>query len=118
MLDTRAGHKDRSWHVITVGEIMFRNHWRGFLVISVCVWIFFFKLAQGLNSVIGDDDHVCTVVQVLQNGSQHFIEGNVLIGESIHPHVVYFGVVASVEGTNRIQPVAGTVLARLNEKGE
>ena len=68
--------------------------------------------------MIGDDDHVGVVIDMLQDFAQHLIERDVLIGERLGAYSVNFGIVACVVGRNRIEPVPGAIFARLPQPGE
>src|SRR6267142_3111027 len=118
MLYAWTHHKDRAGDVVAIGEIVLGDDWRGFFVIGVGVRIFFFKLAQRLDAVIGDNDYVSVVVDVLEDGAKHFIEGNVLIGESALANAVDAGVVADIERRDGVEPMAGAVFAGLGQEGE
>src|SRR5882757_9429864 len=118
MLYAWTHHKDRARNVVAIGEIVLGDDWRGFFVIGVGVRIFFFKFAQRLDAVVGDDYHISVVVDVLQDRAKHFIEGNVLIGESALANAVDAGVIADIERRDGIEPVAGAVFAGLGQKGE
>src|SRR5882762_8065573 len=76
MLYAWPHHKDGAGNVVTIGEIMLGDDRSGFFMVGMGVRIFFFKLAQRLDAVIGDNDYVSVVVDVLEDGAKHFIEGS------------------------------------------
>src|SRR3954462_13791735 len=65
VLDTRSHRKKRTRDIVAVGEIMFGDYRRGLLVVHVGVGISFFKFAQWLDSMVGDDEHIGILVNVV-----------------------------------------------------
>ena len=111
-------HKDGAGDVVAIGEIMLGDDRSGFFMVGMGVRIFFFKLPQRLDAVVRDDHHVRVFIHVLQNCAKHFIESDVLIREGVLPDVINVWIVAGVERRDGIQPVPGTVFARLRQEGE
>src|SRR6266436_2631718 len=90
----------------------------GFFMVGMGVRIFFFKLAQRLDAVIGDNDYVSVVVDVLEDGAKHFVKGDVLIGKSALANAVDAGVVTDIKRRDGVEPMAGAVFARLGQEGK
>src|SRR5712672_2485003 len=118
MLYAWPHHKDRARNVVAIGEIMLGDDRSGFFMVGMGVRIFFFKFAQRLDAVIGDDYYVSVVVDVLEDGAEHFVKGDVLIRKSALANVVNAGVLANIEWRNGIEPMAGAVFAGLGQEGE
>src|SRR6267154_4807872 len=118
MLYAWTHHKDRAGDVVAIGKIVLGDHGRGLFVVGMGVRIFFFKLAQWLDAVVGDDYHISVVVDVLEDGAKHFIEGDVLVREGALANAVDAGVVADIEWRDGVEPMTGTVFAGLGQKGE
>ena len=115
MLDAGAHGKKRTRDVVAIGKVMLRDDWRGFLVVHVRMRVGLFELAQRLDAVVGNDDDVGILVRVLQDCAQHFIEGNVLVGERLRAHRIDLGVVARIVRRDGIKPMPGPVFARLRQ---
>src|SRR5258706_11076856 len=118
MLDSGAHGNERTRYVVAVGKVMLGNGRSGFLVVHVRMRVSLFELPQRLDAMIGDDNNVGVLVNMLQNCAQYFIEGNVLVGEGLCTHRIDLGVVARVVGCDGIKPVPGPVLTRLSQPCE
>ena len=55
---------------------------------------------------------------MLQDTAQNLVETDVLVGECIRAHRVDLRVVTRIVGCDRIEPVAGAILAGLHEPGK
>ena len=55
---------------------------------------------------------------MLQDSSQNFIQGAILIRESVHLNRVKLRIIAHVVRLDRIEPMAHAVFARLNQESE
>jgi DNA-binding winged helix-turn-helix (wHTH) protein len=75
-----------------------------------------FYVPQRLDPVVRDDEQRRILVDVLQDHTQYFVEGPVLVRESVHCERVNLRVVAYVVGLDRVEPVAHAVLAGLREE--
>src|SRR5258708_10629430 len=118
MLYAWPHHKDGAGNVVTIGEIMLGDDRSGFFMVGMGVRIFFFKRAERLDAVVGDNDYVSVVVDVLEDGAEHSVKGDVLIGKSALANAVDAGVVADVERRDGIEPMAGAIFAGLGQEGE
>jgi len=78
VFDSRPHREERSGNIVAVREVVFGNHRRRFFVIHMCMGVGLFKFAQRLDAVIGNDEEIRVVINVLQNRAQHLIEGDVL----------------------------------------
>src|SRR5467141_861664 len=77
-----------------------------------------FKFPQRLDSMVGNNEKVGILVNILQDLSEHLVKRTVLVRERIHTNAVQRRVVACVVGLNGIEPMPDAVLAGLNEHGE
>ena len=66
VLDARTHCKERAGYVVAVGEVMLGDDWRGLLVVHVRVRVGFFELAQRFDAVIGNNNDVGVIIDVLQ----------------------------------------------------
>src|SRR6266404_2547242 len=87
-------------------------------MIGVGVGIFLFKLAQRFDAVVRDDHNIRIFIRMLQDGAEHFVEGDILIREGILANAVDAGVVSHIEWRDGVKPMARAVFAGLREERE
>src|SRR5215470_2324607 len=76
------------------------------------------KFPQRFDSMVGNNKQISVFVYVLQDLSEHFVEGAVLGRECIDTNTIHRWVIASIVGLNRIKPVSNAILAGLNKHRE
>ena len=91
VFDIWSHGEECSRNFISIREVMLGDHRRGLLVVHVHVRVGLFKLAQWLDSMIRDDEEIGIVIDMLQHGAQHFVEGNVLVGNASSRTALIFG---------------------------
>ena len=118
MLDIWSHGEERSGNLIAIGKIVLGDHWRRLFVVHVHVRVGLFELAQWLDAMIGHDEEIGVLVDMLQHDAQHFVESNVLVRKGIFPDCIDLRVVPGVVRSNRIKPVAGAIFTGLPQPGE
>src|SRR5258708_37959528 len=78
VLDPGPYGEERTRDVIAVREIVLSNYRSRLLVVHVCMRVGIFELAQRFDAVIGDDNHVRALANVLQIPPHPFPQRHVL----------------------------------------
>ena len=68
--------------------------------------------------MVRNDENICAIVSMFQNGAQHLVEGYVLVGKGFGTNAVHLCVVTDIVGRNGIEPVSRAVFAGLDHPGE
>src|SRR6266566_7650899 len=86
VFDTGTHGEEGTRYVVTIGEVVLGDHRRGLFVVHVSVRIGLFKFAQRLDAVVGNDNEISVIVDMLQDAAQYLVKRDVLVWESFGPN--------------------------------
>src|SRR5947209_3130838 len=75
-------------------------------------------ITQRLDAMIRDDEEICVLIYVLQDGAENFVHGAILIREGVHVYGGNLLVVANVERLDGIEPMSHAIFTGLHHEGK